>query len=93
MLINTVCGNGLGSSLILKINVDKVLGELGVNATVETTDVSSVVSSSADLFVTTTQFESNMQGLNAPVIYVNNVTELKDLKEKLNNYFKEKGEL
>lgn len=87
MLINTVCGNGLGSSLILKINVDKILKELGEKADVEATDVGSVGSSGADLIVTTTQFESNLKNVDKKVIYVNNVMDKKELKEQLTDFF------
>lgn len=87
MLINTVCGNGLGSSLILKINVDKILKELGEKADVEATDVGSVGSSGADLIVTTTQFESNLKNVDKKIIYVNNVMDKKELKEQLTDFF------
>lgn len=87
MLINTVCGNGLGTSLILKINVDKILKELGETADVEATDVGSVGSSGADLIVTTSQFESNLKTVNKEVIYVNNVMDKVNLKEQLTAYF------
>lgn len=87
MLINTVCGNGLGSSLILKINVDKILKELDRDADVEATDVGSAGSSGADLIVTTTQFESNLKSVDKEVIYVNNVMDKKELKEQLEEYF------
>lgn len=87
MLINTVCGNGLGSSLILKINVDKILKQLDKEADVEATDVGSVGSSGADLIVTTTQFESNLKSIDKDTIYVNNVMDNADLKEQLEEYF------
>lgn len=86
MKINAVCGNGLGSSLILKINIDNILQELGVNATVETTDVASVKSSDADLIVTTKQFEKNLEDSSIDIIYLNNVTETDVLKEELKKF-------
>lgn len=90
MLINTVCGNGLGSSLILKINVDKILKEIGEKAEVEASDVGSAGSSGADLIVTTTQFESNLKTVDKKIIYVNNVMDKKELKEQLTAYFENK---
>lgn len=87
MLINTVCGNGLGSSLILKINVDKILKEINQDAEVEATDVGSAGSSGAELIVTTSQFESNLKSINKDVIYVNNVMDKEELKEQLEEYF------
>ena len=92
MLINAVCGNGLGSSLILKINIDKVLKELGKSADVETLDIASVTSSNADLFITTSQFKKNFEDVNKEIIYVNNVTDKDMIKEELIKYFNGKGE-
>ena len=37
--ILTVCGLGQGTSLILKMNVEQVLGDMGIQADVEHTDV------------------------------------------------------
>lgn len=87
MLINTVCGNGLGTSLILKINVDKILKALGKNAEVEAVDVGSAGSSGSDLIVTTSQFENNLKSINKKVIYVNNVMDKEDLRAQLVEYF------
>jgi PTS system ascorbate-specific IIB component len=87
MKINTVCGNGLGTSLILKINVEKILKDIDVEANVDATDVGSTKSSDADLIVTTSQFESNLKGVDKDVIYVNNVMDKDVLKEKLVEYF------
>ncbi|WP_026314317.1 PTS sugar transporter subunit IIB [Allofustis seminis] len=90
MKINTVCGNGLGSSLILKINVDKILKKLGYSAQVEATDIGTVNSSDAELIVTTSQFKQNLDHLNKEIIYINNVMDNDILEEKLKEYF-EKG--
>ena len=53
MRILTVCGMGSGSSLILKINVDEVLKQLGLKATVENIDASSYKSVPADMIFCT----------------------------------------
>lgn len=90
MKINTVCGNGLGSSLILKINVDKILKELGVQASVEATDVSSANNSDSNLLVSTTQFENNLKSSSKDKIFVNNITDKADLKDQLQAYFADK---
>jgi len=87
MKINTVCGNGLGSSLILKINVDKILKDLDIKANVDATDVGSAKSSDADLVVTTSQFENNLKSIDKDIIYVNNVMDKDILKNKLIEYF------
>ncbi|GAA1093795.1 PTS sugar transporter subunit IIB [Tsukamurella spumae] len=60
MKIVCVCGMGLGSSVIAKINLEQVLTKLGVDAQVETTDLGSVRSTKADYYVTTRELADNM---------------------------------
>lgn len=83
MKILTVCGMGSGSSLILKMNVDSVLEELGINADVEACDLGSVGGSNADLIISTTGFENQLQGYDIKKIFVTNVIDKEAIKEKL----------
>ena len=46
-----VCGNGLGSSFIIEMNVKKILTELGMQAEVSHTDLASSKSEQADLYL------------------------------------------
>ncbi len=46
-----VCGNGLGSSFIVEMNVKKILAELGIDAEVNHTDLASSKSEQADLYI------------------------------------------
>jgi len=39
MKILAICGMGLGSSIILKITLEKVIRKLGIDATVDVTDI------------------------------------------------------
>ena len=45
------CGSGLGSSLMVSMNVSKVLKELGIEAEVEHSDISNAVFENADYYV------------------------------------------
>lgn len=45
-----VCGNGLGSSFIVEMNVKKILAEMNKEAEVAHTDLTSAKSETADLF-------------------------------------------
>lgn len=60
MHIICVCGMGLGSSVIAKMNIEQVLKNMGISATVDTCDLGSVRSVSADLYVTTRELAVNM---------------------------------
>ena len=60
MKIVCLCGMGLGSSLIAKMNVEELLKEIGVKATVETCDVGSIKSEVADYYITTKELAKNI---------------------------------
>ena len=65
MKILCLCGMGLGSSLIAKMNIDEILKEMQIQATVETCDVGSIRSEKADIYVTTRELASNIPAENA----------------------------
>lgn len=83
MKILCVCGLGQGTSLILRMNVENVLKELGVSADVEHTDVSSASSMPADYIVTSNELAQSLQGHSAKIVIVNNYFDLAEIKEKL----------
>lgn len=53
MKIVCVCGFGLGSSVIAKINLENILSNKQVDAEVDTVDVGSINGIQADYFITT----------------------------------------
>jgi PTS system ascorbate-specific IIB component len=54
--IVTVCGNGIGSSLILRIKIEEICREEGIDAHVESTDFNSANALQPDLIVTIAEF-------------------------------------
>ncbi|MET3696872.1 PTS system IIB component (L-Asc family) [Bacillus oleivorans] len=50
--IVTVCGNGIGSSLLLKLKIEEICAENGIKATVESSDFNSAKGRNCDLIVT-----------------------------------------
>ncbi|EKO3562970.1 PTS sugar transporter subunit IIB [Vibrio fluvialis] len=60
MKIVCVCGMGLGSSVIAKMNIEQVLSNIGVDSTVDACDVGSIRSIQADLYVTTRELAATM---------------------------------
>ena len=73
MHIVCVCGLGMGSSLILKMTVDKALKELGATGhEIEHWDAGTVDSRGADLIVTSSDFQERFAGRDN-VIFVKNV--------------------
>lgn len=83
MKILTVCGLGMGSSLILKMNVEMVLKQHGIQASVEHMDVSSAASANADLVITNAELVDNLRHLSCPVAIVNNYIDSKEIAQAL----------
>lgn len=81
MNIMTVCGMGMGSSLILKMNVDDILKKNGIKADVEACDLGSVNGKAADLVITTYELKSQIEDKGFNVVYVHNVVDKKSIEE------------
>ena len=62
----------MGSSLILKMNVETVLKQHGIQASVEHMDVSSAASANADVVITNAELVDTLKHLSCPVVVVNN---------------------
>lgn len=86
MYIVCVCGLGMGSSLILKMTVDKAANEIGLkDCEIEHWDAGTVDSKSADLIVTSADFADRFAD-RKNVIFVNSVVNTGEVKEKLKAY-------
>jgi len=85
MKILTVCGLGMGSSLILRMNVETVLKKHGVEANVEHMDVSAAASANTDLVITNAELVGNLQHLSCPVVVVNNYIDAGEITQALVN--------
>ena len=71
MKIATVCGLGMGTSLLLKMNIESVLKKHGVPATIEHYDVSVANQIAVDYIITSYQLEKLITN-KAPVICIKN---------------------
>lgn len=83
MKILCVCGLGQGTSLILRMNVETVLRELGVQADVENTDVSSASSERPDYIITSNELAQSLEGHSSKIIIVNNYFDMNEIKTAL----------
>ena len=81
--ILAVCGLGQGTSLILRMNIEQVLGDLGVQAEVEHIDVSAASSTDADLIVTNEELAKQLSDREEQVVIVNNYFDLDEIKQAL----------
>ena len=88
--IITVCGLGVGSSLIMKMTVDSAMNQLGVKCSIEHWDMGTVKGRDCDLIVTTESFRKNFAEQDN-VVYVNNIVSVEEAKGKLEEYLTGKG--
>ncbi|MGL4677193.1 MAG: PTS sugar transporter subunit IIB [Brevinema sp.] len=81
------CGSGLGSSLIISMNVSKVFSTLNLtNCEVEHCDISSVVSKDTDYYIFSLDVAESMAVSSIPkekIIVLNNILSLPELTEKI----------
>lgn len=80
-----VCGNGLGSSFIVEMNVKKIIKELDKDAEVSHTDLSSAKSESADIYIGSTEIIANLDDGNRRVFGLTNLLDNAKIKEILSN--------
>ena len=64
----TVCGNGIGSSLMLAMKVQEICAEEGIDADVESCDFNSAQGRPADLIITVKELAQQFEGRNVAVI-------------------------
>ncbi|MBC7590714.1 MAG: PTS sugar transporter subunit IIB [Salinibacterium sp.] len=85
MKIVTICGAGIGSSGILKVNAERVLRKLDIEATVIAADIASVqvVAADAQVILTSAEFVEAIGKTFADVIVVENYFDTEELRAKL----------
>lgn len=85
MKIVTICGAGIGSSGILKVNAERVLQRLGLEATVVAADIGSVarVAADAQVILTSAEFVEAIGGTRADVVVIENYFDTDELSRKL----------
>jgi PTS system ascorbate-specific IIB component len=83
--IVTICGAGIGSSGILKVNAERVLAKLDIEAVVVAADIASVrsVSEDAQVILTSAEFVEAIGETFADVIVIVNHFDQQELTEKL----------
>lgn len=84
MKLLAVCGMGIGTSVLLKMNAEKVLKVLEVEATVDATDLATAQQRrDAQIILTTPDLVEKLQGLPAEVIAIEHFFDLEEITEKL----------
>jgi PTS system ascorbate-specific IIB component len=85
MKIVAVCGMGIGTSVLLKMNAEKVLAKLGIDAEVEAADmgVARGAAQTAEIVLTSEELAEELGDVPAEVIIINNFFDLDEITEKI----------
>ena len=83
--IVTICGAGIGSSGILKVNAERVLAKLGIDATVVAADLGSLQTAMRDaqVVLASAEFVDSIGKTFADVIVIENYSDTAELSAKL----------
>ena len=85
MKIVTICGAGIGSSGILKVNAERALKKLDIDAIVVAADIASLdaVAGDAQVILTSSEFVDAIGQTFADVIVIDNYFDTAELTRKL----------
>jgi PTS system ascorbate-specific IIB component len=85
MKIVAICGAGIGSSGILKVNAERVLHRLDLDADVTAAHLGTLASDAADaqIILTSAEFVDAIGTTNADVIVIENYFDTEELARKL----------
>lgn len=83
--IVAVCGAGIGTSAILKVNAERALERLGLTADVTASDIASLATAAADaqVILTSPELVGRMPRTNADIIVVENYFDVSELERQL----------
>ena len=85
MKILAVCGMGLGSALVLRMQAEKALKELGLTADLEVADIGTAraIAASADLILTSNELAEQLGTVKPKVVTISNFIDLREMVDKL----------
>lgn len=87
--IATVCGAGVGSSLMMRLFSQQILDDVGIEAEVEASDIGSVSPNNFDILITTSDFADILRDSSAHIVRIDNMMDKPYLKEQLLQTIKE----
>jgi ascorbate PTS system EIIB component len=85
VLIYAVCGAGIGTSVLLKSNADRVLSNLDIEATVKAVSIDEALNpeSLAQVLLITPELQEQVNEIRSEVVVINNIFDLGEIQEKL----------
>jgi PTS system ascorbate-specific IIB component len=85
MKIVTVCGMGIGTSVLLKMNTEKALRALDLDGEVEAADIGVArgMARSAQIVLTSAELAEEIGDVSARVIVIDNFTDSEEIGRKI----------
>ncbi len=95
MKITVVCGNGLGTSLMMEMSIKSIVKDLGVNAEVDHVDLGSAKGTQSDIFVGTSDIAEQLvaQQVGGKIVSLKNMVDKVAMKERIAAALTELGAL
>ncbi|WP_067842012.1 PTS sugar transporter subunit IIB [Amphibacillus sediminis] len=87
-----VCGFGVGSSMVLKMSIEKVCQERGIDCEVENTDVSSAKGTDADAVFTSEELGQELENnVKCPVYPIKRYMDKAEVGQAIDKFFENGG--
>ena len=85
MKIITVCGMGIGTSVLLKMNAEKALRALDIDADVEAADIGTArgAARTAELVLTSEDLVEEIGQVPAKIVVIDNFTSVSEIQSKI----------
>lgn len=85
MRIVAICGAGVGTSAILKLNAERALQRLDIDAEVSASDVAGLALAAADaqVILTSPELVEAIGRTNADIVVIDNYFDLEEIEAKL----------
>lgn len=85
MKILAVCGMGLGTGLLLRMQAEKALKELGIDADLEVADIGTAraLAPSADLILTSEELAAQLGQVKPRIVTISNFIDTREMVTKL----------
>ena len=95
MKITVVCGNGLGTSLMMEMSIKSILKDLCISADVDHVDLGSVKGTPSDIYVGTKDIAEQLvaQSVAGKIVALENMIDKKAMRERLSVALTELGAL
>lgn len=91
MKILAVCSFGVGSSMVLKMTIEKVLREMGIDAEVDNTDIPTAQSTQCDAIFTSYALEENLkESVKTKIFPIKKYMDVMEVKEALQKLLEKK---